>query len=399
MFLPLRTDRPLRRTPLVTQWLIAINLFVYLVGLAGDYFGVMTFGALQNWGAFSFRDFQVWSLITYQFMHDPWSIGHLAFNMLFLWIFGCAVEDRLGRMGFLAFYLIGGIVAAIVHGFSTPAGVIGASGSISAVTGGFLALFPRSRIAVISIFGLFYVPSLFLIGLFFALDVIRFASDRFGFGGSNVAYLAHIAGYVYGFALCFAVLALRVIGHEDYDVFFLFKQARRRAAFRAAARQQVGGGWESASADTGTQLEKQSKKKRRAELDGEADPRVPALRAAISRHFERSDEDAAATAYTRLLQVDPNAVLSEDRQARVATRLYVAGDYPDSARAFERLLDTYRTHDPTMQSHLLLALMYIRYLDSPDRGRNLIEEIKPRIRDDAQKQLADQLLFEAGRTS
>ena len=129
---------------MVTQALIVANLVVYLVGASGSFFDRFDPEALANLGHFDPRDFKVWQLLTYQFLHDPHGIWHIAFNMLFLWVFGSAVEDRLGRVGFLGFYLIGGAVAALAHMAITKAPVIGASGSIAGVTGAFLALFPRS---------------------------------------------------------------------------------------------------------------------------------------------------------------------------------------------------------------------------------------------------------------
>ena len=165
MLIPLRTDRPPKRTPVITQTLIVVNLLVYLAGVSGNFFGLLDDPrVLADVGHFDPRHFRAWQLITYQFVHDPYGVLHIAFNMLFLWVFGAAVEDRLGRMGFTAFYLVGGIVAALVHAVFNPDNpVIGASGSIAAVTGAFLALFPRSRIQLFIFFffvGVISVPSL-----------------------------------------------------------------------------------------------------------------------------------------------------------------------------------------------------------------------------------------------
>ncbi len=261
MFIPLRTDRPPRRRPFVTEALIVVNLLVYLIGVAGTYFGTLEAGAISSFGHFYPREFQWWQLLSYQFIHDPDGIWHIAFNMLFLWVFGCAVEDRLGRGGFLGFYLVGGAVAAIAHSALAPESpVIGASGSIAGVTGAFLALFPRSRIKVLVIFffiGVFSIPSLWFIGFYFAIDVLRQSSSLLGGGEGNVAYMAHIAGYIYGFGTSFLLLATSVLKREEFDVFFVFTQARRRAAFRAASRHGPAGMFESAQADTAKRLARQ----------------------------------------------------------------------------------------------------------------------------------------------
>ena len=176
MIIPLRTDRPPKRTPMVTQALIVVNLAVYLLGAAGGYLGLFEDAeALTGIGHFDPEQFKAWQLLTYQFLHDPHGIWHIAFNMLFLWVFGSAVEDRLGRVGFLGFYLIGGAVAALAHMAITKAPVIGASGSIAGVTGAFLALFPRSRIQILVFFfiiGTYSIPSLWFIGFYIAIDSV-----------------------------------------------------------------------------------------------------------------------------------------------------------------------------------------------------------------------------------
>ncbi|MHC4650406.1 MAG: rhomboid family intramembrane serine protease, partial [Planctomycetota bacterium] len=302
MFIPLRTDRPPKRTPLVTQSLILINLAVYLVGASGFYFDLFENPqALVDFGHFDPRAFKAWQLITYQFLHDPYGILHLAFNMLFLWVFGAAVEDRLGRVGFLGFYLTGGIVAALAHAMVESGPVIGASGSIAGVTGAFLALFPRSRIQVLIFFfivGMISIPSLWFIGVYIAIDVLRQVGAFLGRGGSNVAYMAHLAGYVYGFGTGFALLATNILKREEFDVFFLFTQARRRAAFRSASREDPAGMWESAQADTAKRL------RRRAASAPQPDPRderIAELRAQVSRRLASGDIKTAAEIYRQVL--------------------------------------------------------------------------------------------------
>ena len=135
----------------MTEALIVINLLVYMLGLAAHYWDVVNLESLINFGHLGRLDFKPHQLVTYQFLHDPSSIWHVAFNMLFLWVFGSAVEDRLGHIGFLAFYLVGGAIAGATHMAFDPSPVIGASGSVAAVSGGFLAFFPRSRIQVLRV--------------------------------------------------------------------------------------------------------------------------------------------------------------------------------------------------------------------------------------------------------
>lgn len=395
MLIPLRTSRPQRRKPLVTELLIIANLLVFLAVLvaeragAGDRFDLVGRAALARDG------FRVWQLVSYQFLHDPGQLWHLAFNMLFLWVFGGAVEDRLRRTSFLAFYLIGGAVAGLAHTMLDPSPVIGASGSVAAVSGAFLALFPRSHIRVLIVFffiGVYSIPSVWFIGLYFAIDLLR--GTKAILGGAEdgqVAYAAHLAGYLYGFALAFALLGLGIVKREEYDVFFLFKQWRRRAAFRAASRAQVGGAWESASADTGRDLAR--RRKRAPEPSPAADAHA-ARRAEIAQLVADHKLPAAAAAYRALLVEAPEATLPERQQLDVANQLQAEGDHEGAAGAYELLLRAYSTCASAPEVRLILGAIYARRLDRPQRARELIELARAALTDPGQRSLADDLLGE-----
>jgi len=391
MFIPLRTDRDPRRRPAVTEGLILINVLVYLAGVAGQFFGAFDLGAMVQFGHFNKHDFQFWQLITYQFLHDPSSIWHLAFNMLFLWVFGGAVEDRMTRVGFLLFYLMAGIFAALAHAMFSDATIIGASGSIAGVTGAFLALFPRSHIRVLFFLTIISIPSLWFIGLYFAIDLMNQFGDWLGASSQRVAYMAHIAGYIYGFGLAFALLGLRVIKREEYDVFFLFKQARRRAAFRDAQRASRGAVWDKTHLDPNRPVPKAPKKP--VELT-ELEKRVAEKRLEITRLLEDHLLAPAAAKYRELLNEAPNTVFSEQRQVDLANQLYKDGEHAHAAAAYELLLDSYPGSGHSGEVSLILGLIYARRLNRPQRARELIEVAKKKLRDAAQISLADQLLTE-----
>ncbi len=393
MFIPLRTDRSPKRRPLVTEAIIVANLLVYLAGAAGAYFGTLEDpDAIAAWGHFDPSRFVWWQLFSYQFIHDPGGIWHIAFTMLFLWVFGCAVEGRLGRAAFLGFYLLGGVVAALAHAMKDPSPVIGASGSIAGVSGAFLALFPRSRVLVlVLVMGLVAIPAAWFIGLYFLIDILRFL---FAGPGDNVAYLAHLAGYLYGFGTGFVLLASGVLKREEFDVFFLFKQARRRAAFRAASRQGPSGLYDSAQADTGRRL---SRHAARADAPPQRSARVAVLRAEVDRLLAAGDLPSAARAYRDLLAEAPDAaesVLPEPRLQDVAAQLYKDGSPADAAAAYERLLGCYPTSPKAVEVRLMLGLIYARQLGRRQRARELIQQARSSLRDRTQTALADQLLAE-----
>ena len=372
-----------------------MNLIVYPIGAVGGVLGWFENPrVLTDWGHYDPAHFKAWQLVTYQFLHDPNGILHIVFNMLFLWVFGCAVEDRLGRATYLTFYLMGGALAALAHGALQPSPVIGASGSVAGVSGAFLALFPRSRIKILFFFfiiGIYEIPSLWFIGFYFLIDVLRQTGAWLGGGGSGVAYAAHIAGYLWGFSLAFVLLATKMLKREEYDVFYLFTQSRRRAAFRAASRGGPAGMWESAAADTEQRLLREAEQAKPAP---ESAPRHAELRAEINRLAANHDLTAAAEKYRQLLDESPDSVLPEQRQLDVANQLYAEHDHAHAAAAYELMLNHYPTARGAAEVQLILAVIYARHLDRPQRARELIESAQPKLRDEAQTALAHELLGE-----
>ena len=227
--IPLRDANPTRRRPIVTWILIALCFAVFAIELS-----VQTGSGARGLDRF-FLEYGVvpaelsgagagpgpggiggpaLTLVTHQFLHGGWI--HLGGNMLYLWIFGNNVEDRLGRLGFLVFYLLGGVAAAlsqvaIAPGSQTP--LVGASGAIAAVLGAYLVLFPGARVLSLIFLGFFYqlltVPAVVVLVLWFVLQLISGvgslgpASD-----GGGVAFFAHIGGFVVGVVVGLLVRSL-----------------------------------------------------------------------------------------------------------------------------------------------------------------------------------------------
>lgn len=203
-FLPLPhgTNIPLRRKPVVTIALVWINIAIFL----GMFFsGREDFEAiLEQWGYVA-ADNRILTLFTYQFLHGGFL--HLFGNMLFLWIFGANVEDRLGRLGFLAFYLACGVAAILffVHvgglELSTEP-CAGASGSIYGVMGAFFVLFPLAEIRVTFVIMIlvfywrirtFWVAAFFIAPLYIVMNLLLNAIDVQG----EVAFMAHVGGFLF----------------------------------------------------------------------------------------------------------------------------------------------------------------------------------------------------------
>jgi membrane associated rhomboid family serine protease len=140
------------------------------------------------------------TLVTSMFLHGGWL--HLAGNMLYLWIFGDNVEDELGHGRFLLFYLLCGVIAALVQAVAAPSSdvpTVGASGAIAGVLGGYLVRHPFARVTVLAFIVLIELPALIVIGLWFVLQFISGVLDQGGEGpAGGVAWWAHVGGFIAG---------------------------------------------------------------------------------------------------------------------------------------------------------------------------------------------------------
>ena len=214
--IPIRDEIPTRRFPLINYTLIALNVLVYLFqSMLGpnEQALVYEFALIPFSFTTSISLGDITDIFTSMFMHA--GLAHIGGNMLYLWIFGDNVEDRMGRGRYLLFYLIGGIVASLTHILTTPGSqipTVGASGAIAAVLGAYLVLYPRSRVLTLVPLGFFIrmtmLPASLVLGLWF---VLQFFSGVMSLGGPDVggvAFWAHIGGFVAGMLLA-KVLARR----------------------------------------------------------------------------------------------------------------------------------------------------------------------------------------------
>ncbi|WP_411956960.1 rhomboid family intramembrane serine protease [Paracoccus homiensis] len=201
---PIRDHNPSHRTPFVTYALIAANIVMYLATLPGSQSGQMLWVQLALYPlAISYGD-MLWGLLSHMFLHA--GLMHIVGNMLFLWIFGDNLEDQMGHLGFLVFYLACGLAAAGGQILSDPLSsvpMVGASGAIAGVMGGYLLLFPKARIdiliIIVIIFRIFTVPAWTMLGLWFGMQLFGGFTSVGGQGG--VAYWAHAGGFIAGVIL------------------------------------------------------------------------------------------------------------------------------------------------------------------------------------------------------
>jgi membrane associated rhomboid family serine protease len=252
--LPIKDDIPTRRFPILTVAIIVACVIVYFgVERGGLGLGKVGEERVLEYGAIPYElthpgeecapvaggqiacegqpgvmgqapDQPPWWVTAFASMFLHGSLLHLGGNMLFLWIFGNNVEDSMGRLRFVAFYLLGGLAAVVAQTLTDPNAAVptvGASGAIAAVLGGYAILYPRARVITVIFIIIFFtiveLPALIVLGVWFLLQVLYGSAQLaqpLG-GGGGVAYFAHIGGFVFGLLLI-KLFADRA--QDDYDV-------------------------------------------------------------------------------------------------------------------------------------------------------------------------------------
>ena len=218
--IPFRDENPSRRPALVTWGLILVNVlvFIYMLTLNAVDLDLFIYRyAVVPWEVINAQRLppgtlgqllglggtppskNIWlSLLTCMFLHSGWM--HIAFNMLFLFIFGNNVEDAMGHLPYLVFYLVCGLGASLLQCVVEPNSlkpVVGASGAIAGLMGAYLILYPRARILTLVFIFLVYVPAWAFIGVWIVYQIISALEDMSGMTG-GVAWFAHIGGVATG---------------------------------------------------------------------------------------------------------------------------------------------------------------------------------------------------------
>lgn len=378
--IPIRTEAAVRGTPVVNYWIIAINIAAFLI------FGTKFAGEpVQNYARdyLYFRSYQTQfhHFFTYQFLHGD--VGHLLANMLFLWVFGNSVCAKMKGGPYAIFYLACGVFAAWFNAkFKTDSFfLIGASGSIAGVTTAYLALFPRSHVTVL-IWLFFFIhfvelPAMILIGLKIIVWDNVIAPSISG-ATEQVAYLAHIGGYLFGFVGSLAMLALRGVPRDQFDILALWSRWNRRREW-------------------------QDQRPSRVERLGETDPRqreneekffeqVADLRRRIAEEVERRAPGSALELYEQLQSISARQCLPELQQLEIAREYYRRGRFSDAAQAFERFVQGYPEASETPNVRLLLGIIHARDLRQYEQAERLLTDCMRGLRDDERREQCRQWL-------
>lgn len=385
---PIRSDYRMRRTPWVNYALLGVNVAVFLLGFRGD----SLVGQQRIFSLMLHPDTpQLHQFLTSVFLHADWL--HLAGNMIFLWVFGNAINDRFGHAGYLAFYLAGGILAGLGNVLlAGHAPMLGASGAIAAVTSAYVVLLPRTRITVLVIFYFITyveIPSLYFV-LFQIVHNIWMSFAQIGSTGGGVAYVAHSSGYLFGIVTAVGMLIAGILPRDPLDLLNLIRSAGRRRRFK----RMVAGGYDPfRAAAPGARDDLHSRKWVRSKTVNASVPdsvaaRELELRRTIAEACAAHDLNEAAGMYLQLVQVADQAVLSRQNQLDVANQLMASQNYAAAADAYERFFKHYADYEHVGDIFLMLGLLYGRYLHQYDRAEHYLERAVAKLRDAKKLELA-----------
>ncbi|GJQ26939.1 MAG: hypothetical protein HBSAPP02_19710 [Phycisphaerae bacterium] len=380
LLLPIKTHSEVRRWPWANHALIIANIALYVIVLAMGSMARSGQGAgadlRESWMLVP-GDLRLVSFFSYQFIHgDLW---HLGGNLLFLWLFGNSVNDKMGNIAYLLFYLACGVFAGVGFVLTSDNPCLGSSGAIAGVTTAYLVLFPR---AVVTVFywlfftiGAVHVQAMLLIGLKIILwDNILSPQLQHRGEAIQVAYSAHLAGYFFGFVVTLVMLLVRALPRDQYDILALIRRHYQRKQFKIAmadpaarARAQFGRVARPISAD-------------RVDLATPAPMSEAArLRADIADLLAQRNYVGAADRYEQLVVHEPETCLPRRQMLEVANQLMTLQRHPQAARAYEQFLKTYPSDSETTQIKLLLGIIYAKYLEQHEAAVHYLRDCLERL--------------------
>ncbi|MBN1805689.1 MAG: rhomboid family intramembrane serine protease [Sedimentisphaerales bacterium] len=379
MILPIRTSISPRRTPYMNYGLIIVTVIIFLLTYYPP--SVNNPEVLRPWAhqfeLVSKRPY-LWQFVSYAFLHGGFM--HIIGNMFFLYLFGNNVNDKLGNIGYLCFYLAGSVFSGIGHTLVSEGNVIGASGAVAAVTGAYLVLFPQTLITVLYwffIIGMIEVPALYFILLkMIIIDnvIIRYTPQ--------VAYDAHLAGYTFGIVSILSMLATGLISSNNFDLFTMIKQWNRRRQYRDAV---------SSSYDpfTGPESKRISIKEVKNPAEQQKEEQSQAIRNEISMRIAERNSSAAAGLYLDLMKHDDKQILPRQHLLDIANQLAGDNKPAESAQAYEQFLTHYSNYEYAEQVELMLGILYSRYLNQPELAVKYLETAAKKLTDPGQLKMCN----------
>ncbi len=392
MILPIRTSIRPWRTPYLNYALIAVNVLCFLISYAPHYSiigGVRAIEPLRPWA----QQFQLvprhpqwWQFVSYAFLHaDPW---HIMFNMFFLYLFGNNVNDRLGHVWYVCFYLAGAVFSGLGHTalhFSSTVPTLGASGAVAAVVGAYLALFPQTLITVVYWFifiGTIEVPALYFIA--FKLILLDNVLAR---GQGNIAYDAHLAGYAFGVGAALLMLATGLVGGSSYDLWAMIKRWNRRRKYRDV----VSSGYDPFTGQT-PRKRVWAEQVDKAPAQRNLEEGISQVRSEIGTRLAERNLAAAAELYLELMRLDSNQLLPRQYLLDIANQLASDKRPAEAAQAYEQFLAHYGSYEYAEQVELMLGILYSRYLGQPQKAVKHLQAAADKLTDTGQLKMCKEEL-------
>jgi len=329
---------------------------------------------------------RLWQFASYAFLHG--GLMHIIGNMFFLYLFGNNVNDKIGHLGYLCFYLIGAIFSGVGHAVihsSSHIPTLGASGAVAAVTGAYLVLFPQTLITVLYWFffiGTIEVPALYFIA--FKLILLDNIIARFP---GNIAYDAHLAGYAFGFAATLALLVTGLLSGSNFDLWAMIKRWNRRRQYRDA----VSSGYDPFTGQTRRKPIK-ARETKKTTAQKQQEQKIKELRNDISNRIAERNLQPAAEGYLELMRLDSNQILPRQHLLDVANQLASDNKPSEAAQAYEQFLTHYSNYEYVEQVELMLGLLYSRYLAQRELAVKHLQAAAEKLSDPGQlKMCQDEL--------
>jgi len=387
MLLPIRTSIRPRQTPYANYALIILNVIVFLLTYAPHYTGMgRTVTPLRQAAdalMLTPSHLHLWQFITYAFLHA--SVLHIAGNMFFLFLFGNNVNGKLGNIGYICFYLAGGIFSGIGHIMVGGGNVLGASGAVAAVTGAYLVLFPRTLITIIYWFifiGTMEVPALFFIAFKMIFIDNMLARDP----SHLVAYDAHLSGYAFGMLSILILLWTRLLASDGIDFVVMLKQWNRRRLYRDSVSQ-------GRDPFTGMATKKiKVKEVKKTPQQVQQEQKLQQLRSEITSRLSQQNISAAASLYLELMETDSRQILPKQNLLDIANQLSSEKKHSHAAMAYEQFLENYGNYEYSEQVQLMLGIIYSRYLENSELAIKHLKQAMEKLTDAGQLQMCKEEL-------
>jgi len=325
----------------------------------------------------------IWQFVSYAFLHSGFM--HIGGNMFFLHLFGRNVNDKLGNVGYLSFYLAGAVFSGIGHTLLSNSPVLGASGAVAAVTGAYLVLFPHTLITVFY-WMLIFLDTIEISALYFiGIKMILF-DNYIAASSPNVAYDAHLAGYAFGIGAILLMLKLGILSKSQYDLYAMIRQWNRRRQFKDV----VSKGYDPYTGSGSKKIRIREVKK--SSFSDEQTKRIQELRDEIAGRINERNHSAAAQKYLELIEIDKEQVPPRQFLLDIANQLASENKHTEAAQAYEKFIGHYSKYEYIEQVQLMLGIVYSRYLNKPKLAIENLDAALDRLSDIGQvKMCRDEL--------